>query len=90
MTDTFCNDMILRRQLANNNIPLIRNTVIPLYPEVSYDSIALLKKIEILKYNNNTQTTKTNNFTKKEKWSRLVNKNVQFISTIKNTNCDIV
>ena len=47
MTDNFCSDMLLRRQLAINNVPSIRNTIIPLYPGLSYERIAYLRKAEI-------------------------------------------
>jgi hypothetical protein len=35
------------------------------------------RKVEILKYENNATNTKTNNFTKKQQWSMLVNGNTK-------------
>lgn len=80
MTDSFCNAMSRRRRLALENKPLMRNTLINLYPELPFEYINSLRKMEILKYSNNTQASKGNNFTKKELWSRLVKGNVQRIS----------
>lgn len=45
-----------------------------------------LIKVEILKYSNNKQDTKTNNFTKRQKWSNLVRGNMQNISQYKTNN----
>ena len=87
MTDNFCRDMLLRRQLAINNIPSIRNTLIPLYPGLSYERIAYLRKTEILLYSNINQNSKTNNLTKKEQWSRLVNGKRQKLSINNSNKC---
>ena len=80
MTDTFCKDMLRRRQLAIENVPPQRNILVPLYPGLSYERIAYLRKANILLYSNNSQNSKTNNFTKKEQWSRLVTGKVQMLS----------
>ena len=80
MTDSFCNAMSRRRRLALENKPLMRNTLINPYPELPFEYITILRKVEILKYSNNTQASKGNNFTKKELWSRLAKGNVQRIS----------
>ena len=80
MTDSFCNAMRRRRALALDNVPLMRNTLINPYPELPFEYITILRKVEIMKYSNNAQTTKGNNFTKKELWSRLAKGNVQRIS----------
>jgi len=37
--------------------------------------LSMRRKAEVLKYSNNTSSTKTNNLTKRQKWSQLVNGN---------------
>ena len=88
MTDTFCKDMLRRRQLAIDNKPFMRNELVNPYPELPPKYATILRKVEILKYSNNVQATKTNNFTKKELWSRLAKGNVQRISENNITNLE--
>ena len=80
MTDTFCKDMLRRRQLAIDNKPFMRNELMNPYLGITPNDAAILRKVEILKYTNNVQATKTNNFTKKELWSRLAKGNTERIS----------
>jgi hypothetical protein len=59
------------------NIPPTRYTPISPYPEFTQKQLDMRRKVEILKYSNNTSSTKTNNLTKSEKWAQLVNGNYQ-------------
>jgi hypothetical protein len=61
---------------------LLFNTPLPRYTPISpYGGgftkfqLDMRRKIEVLKYNSNTSSTKTNNLTKAEKWSQIVNGN---------------
>lgn len=77
MSDAFCNYMSRRRSLALNNQPSIRFNLTSPYPSFTSEQLNMRRKVEILKYSNNAQNSKTNNFTKKEMWSRLSKGNVQ-------------
>jgi hypothetical protein len=43
------------------------------YLEFTRTQLDMRRKVEILKYENNATNTKTNNFTKNQQWSMLVN-----------------
>lgn len=62
-----------RNIVALNNIPPTRITTLSPYPTYSRAQLDMRRKIEILKYQNVTTNTKTNNFSKKQQWSMLVN-----------------
>lgn len=62
-----------RNILALNNIPQTRITPVSPYPEYTRFQLDMRRKVEILKYQNVTSNTKTNNFSKKQQWSMLVN-----------------
>lgn len=67
----------IKRQKALLNIPLDRITPISPYPRYTRLQLDMRRKVEILKYENNATNTKTNNLTKKQQWSMLVNGNTQ-------------
>jgi hypothetical protein len=74
-----------RRQLYN--IPLPRfNLTSPYTGSYTANDYNMRRKAEILKYNNNASSTKTNNSTKKELFSQLVN-NTHIASLTTNTKC---
>jgi hypothetical protein len=58
--------------LANNPYTKINPSTGVFY--TNFD-LAMRRKAEILKYSNNTSSTKTNNLTKAQKWAQLVNGN---------------
>ena len=61
-------------------MPLDRITPISPYgmtPPVTKLQLDMRRKVEILKYENNATNTKTNNLTKKQQWSMLVNGNTK-------------
>ena len=62
-----------RNIIALNNIPPTRITTLSPYPTYSRSQLDMRRKVEILKYQNVTTNTKTNNFSKKQQWSMLVN-----------------
>lgn len=100
----FCNYYETRRQAALNNVPPPRFDSLALspYPEFTQYQLDMRRKIEILKYDSNRSTTKTNNFTKAEKWKQLVSKKLQartysneYFNNVNNQNtidisCDLV
>jgi hypothetical protein len=63
----------LKSQAALNNIPPIRMNLLSPYPKYERFDLDMRRKVEILKYDNNNSNTKTNNFTKNQKWSMLIN-----------------
>jgi hypothetical protein len=75
----FCNYYETRRRAALNNVPPPRYDSLALspYPEFTQYQLDMRRKIEILKYESNRSNTKTNNFTKAEKWKQLVSKKLQ-------------
>lgn len=85
MSDTFCTGILLRKTQALENVPLTRITLLSPYPLYTRNQLDMRRKIEILKYTNNSSGSKTNNFTKKEMWSRLSNQ----YSTQKKTTAQI-
>ena len=60
-----------RRKLKFFNTPPPRYTPISPYPQYTSEQLNMRRKIEILKYNNSVQNTKTNNLTKKETYALL-------------------
>jgi hypothetical protein len=66
-----------RRKLQLLNIPPTRYTPISPYPTYTQFQLNMRRKVEILKYSANNSNSKTNNFTKSEKWKQLVSGNYQ-------------
>jgi hypothetical protein len=66
-----------RRKLQLLNIPPTRYTPISPYPTYTQFQLNMRRKVEILKYSANHSNSKTNNFTKSEKWKQLVSGNYQ-------------
>ena len=66
-----------RRQIALYNVPLNRLTLTSPYPQFTKLQLDMRRKIEILKYDNTSSSTKTNNLTKKQNWSQLVKGSTQ-------------
>jgi hypothetical protein len=62
-----------RSQRAFYNIPGPRVTLVSPYPTFTQLQLDMRRKVEILKYQSSTSSTKTNNLTKAQKWSLLVN-----------------
>jgi hypothetical protein len=62
-----------RKILALNNTPQTRITTVSPYPKYTSFQLDMRRKVEILKYQNVTSNSKTNNFSKKQQWSMLVN-----------------
>lgn len=73
----------VKRELANKNVPLDRITPVSPYPTFTRIQLDMRRKVEILKYENNATNTKTNNFTKKQQWSMLVNGTTKNASQVK-------
>jgi hypothetical protein len=78
-----------RRRLALIHIPPIRTElIVSPYPQFTKKELDMRRKVEVLKYSNNTQNSKTNEFTKSEIWSHLVNgKNRNYSQFIKTNTC---
>jgi hypothetical protein len=68
-----CNVSNQKRQLSLYNVPPQRFNLTSPYPKYTSFQLDMRRKIEILKYNNSKQNTKTNNFTKKQKFAYLAN-----------------
>lgn len=64
------------RQLLYNPPPIRFNLFSP-YPKYTQTQLDMRRKAEILKYNNNTSNTKTNNLTKAQRWGQIVSGNYQ-------------
>lgn len=64
-----------RRKLRYFNVPPPRYTPINPYPLFTPKQLDMRRKAEILKYNNNKTSTKTNNLTKKEAYALLAKGN---------------
>jgi hypothetical protein len=62
-----------RKQQLLFNKPLPRYTPISPYPQFTQDQLNMRRKAEILKYGNNTSSSKTNNLTRKEQWAKISN-----------------
>jgi len=81
MTDPNCitNERIFnqRRKMQLLNIPPTRYTPISPYPTFSQFQLDMRRKAEILKYSASNTNSKTNNFTKSERWAQLVSGNYQ-------------
>lgn len=76
-------NLVIKQNAALNNIPLERIALISPYPAFTRTQLDMRRKVEILKYQNNTTNTKTNNFSKKQQWSMLVNGVTKNASQIK-------
>ena len=77
---SYCTILQQRKLQMLFNKPLIRyNPVSPYveYPSITQRQFDMRRKAEILQYNASKSNTKTNNFTKAEKWAQMVNGYVQ-------------
>lgn len=72
--------LMQRRQLSQFSTPPERFSLISPYPTYTQEQLNMRRKAEILKYENTTQSTKTNNLTKKQQFALLVNGNTQNLS----------
>ena len=83
MTDNYSdctanyNVYLQRQKMQLLNIPPTRFTPISPYPANTRFQLDMRRKAEILKYSAAKTNTKTNNFTKSEKWAQLVSGNFQ-------------
>ena len=81
MTDPNCitNERIFnqRRKMQLLNIPPTRYTPTSPYPQFTQFQLNMRRKVEILKYSASNTNSKTNNFTKSERWKQLVSGNYQ-------------
>ena len=81
LTDPNCiiNERIFnqRRKMQLLNIPPTRYTPISPYPIYTQFQLNMRRKVEILKYSANNSNSKTNNFTKSEKWKQVITGNYQ-------------
>jgi len=83
MTDTYSDCSanyrvyLQRQKMQLLNIPPTRFTPISPYPTYTRFQLDMRRKTEILKYSAAKTNTKTNNFTKSEKWAQLVSGNFQ-------------
>jgi hypothetical protein len=66
-------ECLLRTNIALNNVPPTRINIVSPYPSFTRPQLDMRRKVEILKYSNNNSSSKTNNFSKKQQWSMLVN-----------------
>ena len=66
-----------RRKMQLLNIPPTRYTPISPYPTFTQFQLNMRRKVEILKYSASNTNSKTNNFTKSERWKQLVSGNYQ-------------
>jgi hypothetical protein len=75
----FCDYYQTRRKAAIDNKPPPRIDSLALspYPNFTQYQLDMRRKIEILRYNGNASNTKTNNFTRAEKWKQLVSRKLQ-------------
>ena len=71
------NIYLQRQKMQLLNIPPTRFTPISPYPANTRFQLDMRRKAEILKYSAAKTNTKTNNFTKSEKWAQLVSGNFQ-------------
>jgi hypothetical protein len=69
-----------RRGIFNIALPRIENSVLqsPYSEGFTKEQLDMRRKAEVLKYNNNVGSTKTNNLTKSEKWSQIVKGNSNY------------
>ena len=83
MTDTYSDCSanyrvyLQRQKMQLLNIPPTRFTPTSPYPTYTRFQLDMRRKTEILKYSAAKTNTKTNNFTKSEKWAQLVSGNFQ-------------
>jgi hypothetical protein len=79
--DAICKSFYMqRRQLSRYGTPINRFNLISPYPTYTQNQLDMRRKAEILKYENKTQNTKTNNLTKRQQFSLLVNGKTQNLS----------
>jgi hypothetical protein len=64
--------IINKKTSALFNVPLTRINLVSPYPLYDAYQLNMRRKAEILQYANNQTSTKTNNLTKKQKWSQMV------------------
>jgi hypothetical protein len=74
---TIQNALDQRRKMQLLNIPVTRFTRVSPYPQYTLFQLNMRRKAEILKYSANNTNSKTNNFTKSERWAQLVSGNYQ-------------
>jgi hypothetical protein len=69
-----------KRGIFNIPLPRIEISVSesPYGKGFTKEQLDMRRKAEVLKYNNNASSTKTNNLTKSEKWSKIVNGNSNY------------
>lgn len=65
------NILKLKRSNALKNVPQTRFSLVSPYPEHTYSQLEMRRKIEVLKYSNNSQISKN------QKWSMLVKGNTK-------------
>jgi hypothetical protein len=71
MTDNICNILAQRNRFLSLQPPLPRLTPLSPYPQFTQEQLNMRRKVEILQYKKNS--TQTNQLTKQQKWSNLVN-----------------
>lgn len=75
--NTIQNALDQRRKMQLLNIPVTRFTPVSPYPQYTLFQLNMRRKAEILKYSANNTNSKTNNFTKSERWAQLISGNYQ-------------
>lgn len=75
--DTVQNALNQRRKMQLLNIPPTRFTPVSPYPQYTVFQLNMRRKAEILKYSASNSNSKTNNFTKSERWAQLISGNYQ-------------
>ena len=75
--DTLQNALNQRRKMQLLNIPPTRFTPVSPYPQYTVFQLNMRRKAEILKYSASNSNSKTNNFTKSERWAQLISGNYQ-------------
>ena len=66
-----------RRKMQLLNIPPTRYNPVSPYPQFTQFQLNMRRKTEILKYSASNTNSKTNNFTKSERWAQLISGNYQ-------------
>lgn len=75
--NTIENSLNQRRKMQLLNIPPTRFTPVSPYPQYTVFQLNMRRKAEILKYSASNTNSKTNNFTKSERWAQLISGNYQ-------------
>jgi hypothetical protein len=75
--NTIQNALDQRRKMQLLNIPPTRYTPVSPYPQYTLFQLNMRRKVEILKYSASNSNSKTNNFTKSERWAQLISGNYQ-------------